>query len=74
MINCGTHRGRPIARTHEPQSERSASPEFTTKVLGAVDVQLVPTTSRDCCLWKILLLIFVVVGLIVLDMDSHSLT
>jgi hypothetical protein len=29
-------------------------------VLDAVDVQLVPTTSRDCCLWKILLLIFVI--------------
>jgi hypothetical protein len=37
MINSGTHRGRPIARTLEPLLERErASPEFTTEVLDAV--------------------------------------
>ena len=30
-----------------------------------------PTSSRDCCLWKILLLIFVIVGFIVLNIHSH---
>jgi hypothetical protein len=49
MINSGTHREaakRPV-RTSLYWKER-ASPEFTTKVLDAVDVQLVPTSDRDC--------------------------
>jgi hypothetical protein len=51
-------------------------------VLDAFNVQLVPMAQRkhdaleqlrpiDSCLWKILLLIFVIVGFIVLNIHSH---
>ena len=64
LVEARTAGGQSPARTSLYWKE-SASPEFTTKVLDAVDVQLVPTTSRHRCLWKILLLIFVIVGFIV---------
>ncbi len=70
MINSGTHCGRPIARTHEPLLERERVAGIHHQVLDAVDVQ-VPTSGRDCCLWKILLLIFIIVGFIVLNIHSH---
>ena len=61
---------RGTGKFHQAKFALMAVPQNQNRALNRQPLRA-PTSSRDCCLWKILLLIFVIVGLIVLNIHSH---